>query len=158
MRMGLLFGVVALPLLFMPAFLAGDDKKDDAGKEELKKFEGTWKLKSLELSADEKGPPADEIAKMRLVFKGDKVTMKVGPDGEREMAFKIDPSKKPAHIDIQPAKGEEKPMIGIYKFEKEMLIICGSDAGDRPVDFTTKEGKKVGMMTLEKVKDEKTKD
>jgi uncharacterized protein (TIGR03067 family) len=156
MRMGLLFGVVALPLLFMPAFLAGDDKKDDAGKEELKKFEGTWKIKSMEVGGQEL--PAEARDKMRLIFKGDKLTMKGAPDGDKETTFTIDPSKKPAFIDIQPAKGDKVGLVGIYKFDKETLVICGSEASARPGDFTTKDGKDVGLMTLEKLKEEKGKE
>jgi len=156
MRMGLLFGVVALPLLFMPAFLAADDKKDDAVKEELKKFEGTWKIKSMEVGGQEL--PAEARDKMRLVFKGDKLTMKGAPDGDKETTFTIDPSKKPGHIDIQPPKGEKSALVGIYKFDNNMLVICGSEAGARPGDFTTKGGKDVGMMTLERLKEEKGKE
>jgi uncharacterized protein (TIGR03067 family) len=157
MRMGLLFGVVALPLLFMPAFLAGDEaKKDDTVKEELKKFEGTWKIKSMEVGGQEL--PAEARDKMRLVFKGDKLTMKGTPDGDKETTFTIDPSKKPAYIDIQPPKGEKSALVGIYKFDKETLVICGSEAGARPGDFTTKNGKDVGLMTLEKLKEEKGKE
>jgi uncharacterized protein (TIGR03067 family) len=157
MRIGVIIIALALPLLLLPAVVAGQEaKKDDAVQEELKKFEGTWKLKSLELGG-QKTELAEKSDQTQLVFKGNKLTMKGGPKGESETTFSIDPTKKPPQIDIQPPKGEKNALTGIYKFDKDTLIICGSDGGERPTDFASKEGTSTGIMTLEKVK-EKPKD
>jgi uncharacterized protein (TIGR03067 family) len=154
MRIGVIIIALALPLLLLPAFVAGQEaKKDEAVQEELKKFEGTWKLTSIELAGQKTELPPEKSDQTQLVFKGTKLTMKGGPKGDSETTFSIDPTKKPPQIDIQPPKGEKKALTGIYKFDKDMLIICGSENGERPTDFASKEGTSTGIMTLEKVKD-----
>jgi uncharacterized protein (TIGR03067 family) len=138
--------VAAFVLLLIPA-LVWADAKDDA-KAELKKFAGTWKVLSVE--ADGKKIPDEEREKARLIFDGENVTFKEFGGKDDKKTFKIDPSKKPATIDIEGPAGEKEGVKGIYKFEDGKLTICASDKGERPTEF--KAGDKVVLLVLEKEK------
>ena len=147
-----MFRLTIALLLAMPA-LAGADDKDEAQKE-LKKFEGTWKVKSFEFSGKKDGPPAEEREKMRMVFKGDKLTIKGTPRGDHDVTVELDPSKKPAHINLNPPKDEGGRVVkGIYKFEKDTLTICGNQGDDRPTEFALKDGTQIALLVLERIKD-----
>ena len=57
---------------------------------------------------------------------------------EKGHTFKVDPKKKPAHIDVTDNNG--KTVQGIYKLEKDELFICiGERSGKRPTDFAGKD-------------------
>jgi uncharacterized protein (TIGR03067 family) len=122
----------------------------DAAKKELKRFEGTWKVLKLEEGGDP--APADEVQKTELIFAGDKITVK-GPKGDEEARFTVDPSKKPAHIDIRPSKGQ-KLVQGIYKFEKDQLILCFTMAKDamRPTTFASSQKPRTTLAVLQRAK------
>lgn len=142
-----------LILLVAAGFFIAADDKDDAVKKELKNLEGTWKVVAME--RDGKQEP-DEVAKApEFTFKGDKIVFKTG-DKEREMTFKIDPTKKPKEIDLGEASaGQVSKGKGIYIFntEKGELKICvGKRDGDRPTEFATKEGTGVSIITFKRAK------
>jgi uncharacterized protein (TIGR03067 family) len=130
LTVGLLFGVAS----------AGDD-----AKKELKKFEGTWSVVSAE--HDGKKAPEEKLSAVRFVFSGENITFKEG-EKSKEGTFKIDPSKKPAHIDVTV---EGKTKMGIYSFAKDELKLCVGDA-DRPTEFATKEGSKTTLIVLKREK------
>src|SRR5262249_19329256 len=116
-------------------------------------LDGTWKIKSMTVGGKKEGPPGELLEKMRLVFKDKTLTSKGGPNGDMESTFEIDTSKKPAHITVQPPKGEQREMKGIYKLDKDTLTICGTDKGERPTEFVSKEDTEIGLMVLERVKE-----
>ena len=58
-----------------------------------------------------------------------------------------------AEIDIFPPATEKGPnIVGIYKFEKDTLIICITMGGDRPKKFESPEGSETMLITLQRVK------
>jgi uncharacterized protein (TIGR03067 family) len=126
LTVGLLFGVAS----------AGDD-----AKKELKKFEGTWSVVSAEKGGEK--APDNDISKIKLVFSGEKITYKEG-DESKEGTIKIDPSKKPAHIDISL---DGKNYLGIYSLTKGELKLC-VDEGVRPTEFATQAGSKTMLAVL----------
>ena len=139
---------LAALLLVVPA-APSQVRDDDAAA-----LEGTWKPKSAIVGGKtEAAPPAELLDKMRLIFKGTTLTIKGGPDGDSETTFEVDNTKKPAHITIQPPKGEKTGLKGIYKIEKDKLTICGTEKGERPAEFVSKEGTEIGLMVLERVKE-----
>src|SRR5579884_2772426 len=84
-------------------------------KSELKKFAGAWAVESLRDRG--KDAPAEEAQKATFIFSGDKITIEFQEGGKTdklEGTFKIDPSKKPGHIDLDVAG---KKATGIYAFE-----------------------------------------
>lgn len=141
-------------LLGAVGLVTGQDKKDVP--KELQPFQGTWKMVKVE--TDGKGPPADEIAKVRFVFAGEKITIEVDGKAEDEGTFKANPKKDPAELDLTKSTGEKKTARGIYKLEKDgKLVICFTQGADetRPKEFTIKPGSKQIVMTLEKVTNKK---
>ena len=132
-----LFVVLTVGLLVGVA-TGGDD-----AKKELKKFAGTWSV----VSAEEKGEkvPEGEVSDVRLEFSAEKLTYKKG-DQAKEGTFKIDPSKKPAHIDVSI---DGKDMKGIYVFKGKELKMCVSE-DERPSEFASKEGTKTILVVLKR--------
>jgi uncharacterized protein (TIGR03067 family) len=134
-------GIVLLAVVFASAGLAAGG---DAAKEQ-KKFEGTWSVLSAQKAG--KDAPANDIKEVRFIFSGDKMTFRKG-DETKDGTFKIDPSKKPAQIDVT-IDGMNHP--GIYKFEGDKLQICvGHD--ERPAEFKSPEGSKTFLVTLKREK------
>jgi len=100
---------------------AGDAKKDQAG------LQGTWKA-------------TFEDKKLVLTLKGNTFTFTMG-DENYQGTFKIDPSKKPKHINMTVKKGDkfvDKTSLGIYELTGDTLKVCYSVAPNpRPTDFTS---------------------
>lgn len=149
--------VQALLVAVSAGLLVAADAKDDAVKAAKAKLKGSWSLVSLEESG--KKQPFPEGAKMSLVFQDDKVIMQSAfgdKKDSKEATYVIDPTKKPATIDITPADGPEKgkTMAAIYVIEKDELKICATQGPDqdRPKEFVTKEGSKSVLMTLKREK------
>src|SRR5262245_57159820 len=107
------FCVVAAALL-----VAAEDAKKD-----LDKIQGTWHVVSVENDGAKR---PDEVAKdMKMVIKGDKYTFTAG-DMTESGTIKLDPSKKPATIDISITEGDDKgkTQLGIYQIEGDTFKIC----------------------------------
>jgi uncharacterized protein (TIGR03067 family) len=143
-----LWGVLllaGLALIAGAALLGGgaraiaDDKKDDAAKEEMKKFEGNWQLVASERDGEK--APADVIKTAKAATKAGKVTLSVDGKTVLEADFTIDPTKKPKTIDATPTTGTDKgkKSLGIYEFDGDTLKICYSEK-ERPTEFTAKKG------------------
>ncbi len=135
--------VLAVALLF-----GADTQKDDKVKEEANKLQGTWSV----TAADRDGTkaPDDEIKKITLTIKGDKLTAR----RTEEMSFTIDPTQKPKWIDVTYTDGERKgeSSQGIYELEGDTLKICVSRGNTRPNDFETKPESQRHLMVLKRMK------
>jgi len=135
--------------------VASAQEKGDADKD-LKRFQGSWTVVKWE----EKGKPlAEEKLKkldVKLVVKGDKYEERVDGKLEEEGKLKLDPSKKPAAIDLSIASGKDKGknQRGIYELKGDTLRFRFARPGDerRPTTFTTKEDEEGGVMTFRRDK------
>lgn len=130
--------------------LAAGDARDDA-KDELKKLEGIW----VRIYVEADGKKLDDVNKkpedaIRLTIRGDKFTTRQG-GGEVVSTFKLDPTKKPKHIDLSETvegKDKPKPLPGIYELTDDVLKLCflfpfeekGDKLGMRPTEFSAKTG------------------
>jgi uncharacterized protein (TIGR03067 family) len=125
---------------------SGGDAK--AIKAELKKFQGTWAGESIWAAGKEVGGPSAK--NLRLTFAGNKVTsVDLNVMSREEATIKIDPAKKPAHIDITD-KGKTRPAI--YAFEGDGLKICIDVAGKvRPTGFSAPEGSTNILLVYKRV-------
>ena len=122
--------LVALLCLLRPD--AEPEPGGDA-KAHAKKMQGTWSIVRAE-GPDK--PPDDFVKKAKFVFGKGSVKI-TGVSGDRRLGtFKLALKKGVGQIDIQPPEGS-KPVLGLYKFEKDRLILCcGSNPGDpRPAKF-----------------------
>jgi uncharacterized protein (TIGR03067 family) len=118
-------------------------------KAEMKKFEGTWAVESSRVQG--KDAPAETIKWERVIFRGGKATF-VKNDGEKvEATYKIDPARKPPHIDLTFGGITGPP--GIYAFEGGKLTICFGE--ERPVKFESPAGSKTMLLVLKRAKEKK---
>jgi uncharacterized protein (TIGR03067 family) len=127
------------------------DAKDDAVKKENKDLQGTWNLVSIEEGG--KNQPFPEGGKMKVVFQDGKMIVRStfgDKTDTKEAAFTIDPTKKPAQMDIVPADGPGKgiPVPHIYVIGKDELKLCGATEGskERPKEFATKKDDKTVLL------------
>jgi uncharacterized protein (TIGR03067 family) len=121
----------------------GKDKPTD-----LDAIQGVWRPEKFE---GEDGPTADELANLRLTIGKGTITIALrGVEREKPQQFKLDPSAKPKTIDVTAA---DETAFGIYELDGDTLRICLGDGPKvaRPTEF--KAGKRVGLMTLKRVKD-----
>ena len=66
---------------------------------------------------------------------------------------KLDPGKKPAHVDAVTTEGlaMEAPMLGIYELKGETLRMCFDPKGkERPTSLTPKAGQFAVVLQREK--------
>ena len=144
--------------LSLPDSLAQDAPPPKAAADDAKRIEGTWKVTALE--ADGMKAPPKVFEGGRWIFKGSELLFETpGEKSEGKTAVKLDPGKTPKHIDLVGLEGPQKgkKLQGIYKFEKDRLVICLRDEGaakkGRPTEFKTEADSGLGMITLERVKE-----
>lgn len=111
---------------------------------EFKKFEGTWVLASGE--RDGMKLADDDVKKSKIVMKGEETTLFTPHQSNETIKStrKLDPGKKPAHVDFvrstDPGKGQT--MKGIYEFiDADTYRVCFAPPDkDRPTEFKTTAG------------------
>jgi uncharacterized protein (TIGR03067 family) len=146
--------VQALLVVVAAGLLVAADAKDDAVKAAKAKLKGAWKVVTLEEQGEK--APEDVVNKMRLVFQDDKLVIKGTDDGDHEAKYSIDPSQKPASLDLVPADGQEKgkTLRCIYSLEGDDLKICSATKADddRPKEFAAKKGDKAVLLVFKREK------
>jgi uncharacterized protein (TIGR03067 family) len=119
---------------------------------EMKKLEGTWVIAGAELGGRDH---LDDFAGMKLVVKGDQFTIEFAENSDRG-TFTIDAAKTPNWIDIKTgSKGPffGRTLHGIYKFDKERLILCcEADGKARPTAFEAKAKSRNMLLTYKRDK------
>lgn len=126
-------------VLIAAPVLAGDKEK----------FQGKWKAEKAVRNGEE--APAEELAKMSIVFKDNVAIPHEGENARDEAEFTLDEKKKPKTIDIRPKQGNEKLIEGIYELDGDTLKICFAKAG-RPSKFESTAGSDVMFIVLKRVK------
>jgi uncharacterized protein (TIGR03067 family) len=132
---------------FQPKSPAAAAAKPKTDKDNL---QGTW----IPVSAEEAGTkvPKEKIKdrNFEMVISGDKITLPI-KDESKEVRFKLDPSKKPKHIDL--LMGKDKTAKGIYLLKGDTLKLCVEKEpdSDRPTKFST-EGTTHVLIVLKRKK------
>jgi uncharacterized protein (TIGR03067 family) len=140
MRVALVTLLCTVVLIASGGTGARADEKADVEKE-LKKFQGTWTLESVETGGKEQ--PAAEFKGVTVIFEGDKHTVKKGDEVIQVGTQKLDPSKSPKTIDVTMTEGPNKGtvMLGIYEIEGDTLKVCfDSEGKKRPTEFKSAPG------------------
>jgi uncharacterized protein (TIGR03067 family) len=120
------------------------------GGSDRDKLQGTWKVTAATLDGTGVGPEIEQMKKgFVLVFRGDKVTIKVEAD------YMLDPTKTPKQIDLSPSLGDAKeknPTIrGIYELSGDDLKLCiGGPDADRPTAFASEKGSRRMLLALKR--------
>jgi uncharacterized protein (TIGR03067 family) len=136
------FGLLTVCLLAGSTFA-----QDDAAKKDMKLLEGTWTVES----ATKDGKDFDRIKNDKLVFAGNKLTVKM-KDRDENATYTIDPSKKPKTIDIS-TEGKMERVEGIYEVKGDSLKICFGEPGtQRPDAFSAGDGTNRFLVVLKREK------
>ncbi len=120
-----------LVILTLGSLIATGLVRGGEGKKDTAALQGTWTAT--------KGDK-----KIVLQFKGDKFTAAIDEE-KYKGTFKIDPSKKPRHIDMRVKEGEKfvnMTSLGIYELKGDTLKWCANEPGkdQRPSEFVDTEG------------------
>jgi uncharacterized protein (TIGR03067 family) len=130
-----------------------------ADKEHTNQLLGTWVVVSGE--EDGKPSPEEKIKGSKMTVDGK--TIKLSDKDDKQLwilDYKLDPSKKPAEIDMTVAEGQGagKSSQGIYELEGDSLKLCYALPGaDRPKTFKTTAGAKENCFTLKRAEVKATK-
>jgi uncharacterized protein (TIGR03067 family) len=136
----------------LAAVLGAPGPKDDP-KKDAPSLVGEW----VPTTALRGGKPDMPPAGTSITFTADgKLLLKEGNQAKAEEGtYKTDPKKDPAEIDLVPPDKEKgPPVIGIYKFEKDTLVLCVIMGTDRPKKFESPDGSEIMLITLQRVKKE----
>jgi uncharacterized protein (TIGR03067 family) len=118
------------------------------GKPAAAAIQGTWIISTINGEAGMAGSP-----EMALTFTGDKYEQTVGGQVNERGGIKVDASKKPMTIDLAIGEGSDagKTQLGIFEVSGDTmkLHLDTPGAGQRPTDFTVKEG---SIMVIAKKK------
>jgi uncharacterized protein (TIGR03067 family) len=102
-------------------------------------LQGTWVITSINGKA-----PAEGASEMTLTFTDDKYHQTFAGQVNERGTIKIDASKKPTTIDLIIAEGDDagKTQLGIIEVKGDTVRanLDRPGAGQRPPDFTIKEG------------------
>jgi uncharacterized protein (TIGR03067 family) len=139
--------IFAFALMAGSAFAAPASDEKDPTKEDQERIQGTWKVESGEVGGL-KNP--DDLLKIQLVFMAEKVISKIGDAEKKKGTFQLDATAKLKTIDVRT---DDQLVHGIYKLEGDTLTICLDESGEaRPAEFESKEGTKVALVVLKRVK------
>jgi uncharacterized protein (TIGR03067 family) len=139
-------------MIGLAAVLGAPGPKDDP-KKDAPSLIGEW-VPTMALRG---GKPDMPPAGTSITFTAEgKLLLKEGNQAKAEEGtYKTDPKKDPAEIDLVPPQTEKgPPASGIYKFEKDTLILCIAMGTDRPKKFESPEGSEIMLITLSRVKKE----
>lgn len=137
------------PCVIAASFCVGvscGDEPKKAAQEELKLFEGEWRIVTVE--ADGKTTESKTIVK----FASGKCTISQPGSGipDIETTVTLDPSKKPKWIDVTNAKQVTHKGIYEQKGDTMKAVFQGDEKGERPTEFKSKKGEV--MFSYERVK------
>jgi uncharacterized protein (TIGR03067 family) len=122
------------------------------GGEKTLKVEGTWQV-TAGISGGKK-VPEDAVKKMQVAIKAGKYSVTRDTEEIEAGTYKVDESKKPAHLDLTITKGEGegKTQLGILKLEGDNMSVAFGEPGKefRPKDFEGGPGIEVVLLKRKK--------
>lgn len=139
-------------VIMVALLLIAADKKDEKTTTDKQSLQGTWEY----ISATCDGKPYEVPIGVRITFAEDRIT-KIIEKKTYEHKYKVYPKKDPKEISLISVKdGKEEVSTGIYSLEGDTLKWCFNKPGKpTPKTFTSKEGDKLTVCVLKRVKLEK---
>jgi uncharacterized protein (TIGR03067 family) len=126
-----------LLIVLTPIALAGAGSPDDAAKQDLQRYQGTWAAVSI-VNPDGRKATEAELRDTRLVVAGNTFTL-TSKDLTVSGTFTLDPSRSPKTIDVfvGDTKKTENKLVGIYQIDGEIRRSSFALSGQaRPRDFS----------------------
>src|SRR5262245_10505965 len=121
-------------------------------RDDLERLQGTWRVSSLELEG--KQMPDTMLADAEITIRGQRFTSK-GMGAVYKGVLKLDPSSKPARLDMKFDAGPEKgnTNLGIYVLQGNTLKLCLATRGKiRPSRFESSPGSGFAFEVLSRGK------
>jgi uncharacterized protein (TIGR03067 family) len=142
MKTSFVIPTIGFVLACLSFLSAAEDDKQAAIKRDRKKYEGSWRVVSLEINGNS---AAEEDAKKLTVINKADGTWILQSNGEKitEGTSEIDPTQKPKTIDFMATEGDQKGKIvlGIYELSDDTRKLCYAPPGkDRPSEFSAPAG------------------
>lgn len=137
-----------MALLVWATVLTATSGSDD----ELARHQGTWRVRSF--VRDGMATPEEIATSIVRIVEKDHVVWKREGKSFAGTTVKLDPSTRPASIDVIPDGGpnRDKASFGIYKLEGEILTICMADQGAaRPKEFKAEKGSRHTLMVFDRL-------
>jgi uncharacterized protein (TIGR03067 family) len=133
------------------------DDKEDAGRKELKKLEGTWQM----VAGEHEGRkiPDENVRKSRITWKGAEVAVDTPHQSAHTIRARVtlDPSRSPREMDwvreVGPEKGKTQHAIFEFLSEDEYRICFAPGDSPRPREFHTRPGTGEFQHVWKRVKD-----
>ena len=145
----------AVGILLLTLTVRAGDAATDA-----KKLQGNWEVTELIAYGEKVDPKLFKGTK--FIFKADKLTIVPGdPKGDvfvgRTIAVKLDPTKKPAAVDLTVLDGKDKGIVspGVYAIDGDTLRWCqpdGSKTKERPKELASPVKSDLYLITLSRAK------
>lgn len=147
--------LLAPAMLYLFLGMTAPDARGGDTKKDQDKMQGAWQV--VEFIADGKTIPEDIRSKLVVVIKDDRIELTgFGGVDKRELAFKLDPTKKPKAMDVTPQDGPYKGKTNpaIYDFDGDSLKLCMSNrpTTERPTEFKAEAGSNLGLLVLRRAK------
>jgi uncharacterized protein (TIGR03067 family) len=148
--------LATLTIVSLGFLTAASGQEGDKPGKGLKKLQGSWTVVAMEIKGQKL--PEDKLkeADIKLVVKNGKYAQHVQGEITEEGTLKVDPSKKPATIDLSIESGKDKGKMqpGIYEIKGDTWRICLAQPGgkDRPTSFTSNEDDESAILTLKRDK------
>jgi RNA polymerase sigma factor (sigma-70 family) len=125
-------------------------KEPKGANDDQEKLRGTWEG----LAHKNDGTGENPRRGVKLVIAADKITVSGMSDaGDVELAYRLDPAKKPKAIDLTTGKDfADVCNQGIYELDGDTLQICYGIGGtaERPTEFCTKPGAAQWLFVLKR--------
>jgi uncharacterized protein (TIGR03067 family) len=147
------FRLLFVGLLPIGSLLAANVQSSDSSKP-LEALQGTWRLVSGEIGG--RKMTTEELKQAKLVFKGDRYTVRRGSGPTVMGTVKLNSAKNPKTINVTDADGpyKGKTLLGVYAVKGDELKECFAPPGEaRPAKFATKAGTNQFLHVWKRVKD-----
>jgi uncharacterized protein (TIGR03067 family) len=141
-----------LMLALASGLLVSAQAQNDAVKKETEKLKGTWLVQSTLTNGK---VPDDVKGGEKFIVTEDKVSVTLRDGTVAYFSFTIDPTQKPAAMDIKLFDGPDKGQVikGIYSVEGDKLMLCFALPGnDRPTKFSGDKGTETSLSVLKREK------
>ncbi len=125
-------------LILLPSLMAASAPPQDAPKEGIAQFQGTWKAVSIQ-TADGSRASEDDVRNTRLVVDQDRFTL-TGKGFTVSGTFTVNATAIPKSIDVLLTTKDrvETRFLGIYQIQGDTRRSCFALPGkERPKQFTT---------------------
>ncbi len=145
---------IGVIVLVLGTLRSAEKSKEDAVKQERKKYAGTWQVVALEVDGNK---AAEADARKITVINELNGKWTIEADGKviARGTSVIDPTKEPRTVDLTITVGEGKgdTVLGIYVFNEETRKVCLAPKGkERPTEFTAPSGSGRILAVLKRIK------